>query len=1043
MEEVLLPQVPYEFLLWEGCSQEAKSRYNTKLANLLPRQIYSPCVVNWDVLNRMGCDGEIDDMLRISFLGHAGFYRRFIQDFLKIAQPMTRLLEKHTSFLLSKECVEAFQTLKRKLIEAPILIAPDWDMPFELMCDASDFASGAVLGKRQEKNFRPIHYASKTMTEAESNYTTTEKEMLAVVYTFEKFWSYLIMNKSIVYTDHFALKYLFAKKDSKARLLRWVLLLQEFTFKVTDTKGVENVAADHLSRLENPHQNKAIDNLKACHYGPTGGHHGPNYTAKKVFDLGFYWPTIYLDAQDLVKNCDVCQRHGKISQRDEIPQNSIQVCEIFDVWGIDFMGPFSSSRGNKYILVAPRWDYDPRKLYAALDLFTPEAIEELVNRRVEEELAAHEMTRAANALKAENQSQNGSDGDNGNDGNRNGENENGGNGNPNENGRGDRPVARECTYKDFVKCQPLNFKGKEGVVGLTKWFEKMETVFHISNCLEKYQVKELMKLMTEVYCPRNEVQKMDSELWNLTEDRIERYVGGLPENIQGNVMSAKPSRLQDPPFKRPNVGGQNVARAYMAGNNERKPYNGLLPLYNKCKHHHEGPCTVRCRKCNKAPIEVLCRLLLVLCLITLDTLDVSYVVKLADGRISKTKTMLRGCTLGLLGHPFNIDLMPVELGSFDLIISMDWLPSFLAQVTKKEIVDKSEEKRIEDVPTVREFPEVFPEDLPGLPPMQQVEFQIDLVPGAAPVACTPYRLAPSELQELSTQLQELSNKGFIRPSSSPWGAPVLFVKNKDGSFQMCIDYRELNKLSVKNQYPLLRIDDLFDQLQGSRVYSKIDLRSGAVLMQREKVIAYALRQLKIHEKNYTTHDLELEAVVFALIMRSLILCRGNLRELIMHESHKSKYWIHPGSDKMYQDLKRMYWWLNMKAEIATYVNGLINFAHFLPMKETDSMEKLRRQYLKEVVSRHGVPGSIISYRDNKFTSYFWRSLNEALDAQLTGPEIVHEPTEKIIQIKKRIQAARDRQKSYADRRRKLLEFEVGDKVMLKVSPWKWVIRFSK
>nr|GEU95778.1 reverse transcriptase domain-containing protein [Tanacetum cinerariifolium] len=284
-----------------------------------------------------------------SFLGHAGFFRRFIKDFSKIARPITRLLEKDTSFIFCQECVDAFQTLKRKLTEAPILIALDWDMPFELMCDASDFAIGAVLGQHQDKHFRPIHYASKTMTEAESNYTTIEKEMLGVVYAFEKFRSYLILNKSIVYTDHFALKYLFAKKYSKARLLRWVLLLQEFTFKVVDTKGAENLAADHLSRLENPHQNvldpneinesfpletlnlfstrgnqstpwfpdfanyhagnfivkgmssqqkskffkdEAVDILKACHSGPTRGHHGPNYTARKVFDSGFYWPTI-------------------------------------------------------------------------------------------------------------------------------------------------------------------------------------------------------------------------------------------------------------------------------------------------------------------------------------------------------------------------------------------------------------------------------------------------------------------------------------------------------------------------------------------------------------------------------------------------------------------------------------------------------------------------------------------------------------------------------------------------------------------------------
>nr|GEV00709.1 reverse transcriptase domain-containing protein [Tanacetum cinerariifolium] len=344
-----------------------------------------------------------------SFLDHAGFYRRFIQDFSKIARPMTRLLEKYTPFFFSKECIEAFQTLKRKLTKALILIAPDWGLLFELMCDASDFAIGAVLGQRHEKHFRPIHYASKTMTEAELHYTTTENEMFVVVYNFEKFWSYLILNKSIVYADHSALKYLFAKKNSKARLLRWVLLLQEFKFKVIDTKGAENLAVDLLSRLDNPHQSmldkkeinetfpletlnvvsfhgdsstlwfahfakyhtgnfvvkgmlsqqknkffkdEALEILKACHNGPTGGHHGPNYTAKKVFDFGFYWPTIYRDAHELVKSCDACQRQGKFSQRDEMPQNSIQVCEIFDVWGIDFMGPFSSSRGNEYLLVA-------------------------------------------------------------------------------------------------------------------------------------------------------------------------------------------------------------------------------------------------------------------------------------------------------------------------------------------------------------------------------------------------------------------------------------------------------------------------------------------------------------------------------------------------------------------------------------------------------------------------------------------------------------------------------------------------------------------
>nr|GFA65992.1 reverse transcriptase domain-containing protein [Tanacetum cinerariifolium] len=265
----------------------------------------------------------------------------------------------------------------------------------------------AVLGQRIEKHFRPIHYASKTMNQAESNYTTTDKEMLAVVYAFKKFRSYLIMNKSIVYTDHSTLKYLFAKKDAKARLLRWILLLYEFDFKVIDTRGAENYVADHLSRLENPYENvfdpkeinetfpleslkkvahkdkstpwyadlanyhagnfiikgmtsqqkkkffkdarhyfwdnpylfrtcadqiirrcvagkETINILNACHSGPTGGHYGAGYTTKKVFDSCFYWPSIYKDTFELVKHYDSCQRQG----------------------------PFPSSKGNKYILVA-------------------------------------------------------------------------------------------------------------------------------------------------------------------------------------------------------------------------------------------------------------------------------------------------------------------------------------------------------------------------------------------------------------------------------------------------------------------------------------------------------------------------------------------------------------------------------------------------------------------------------------------------------------------------------------------------------------------
>ncbi|GJU47919.1 reverse transcriptase domain-containing protein [Tanacetum coccineum] len=171
-----------------------------------------------------------------SFLGHAGFYRRFIQDFSKISRPMTHLLEKDTPFFFSKDCIESFNILKKKLTEAPILVAPDWDLPFEIMCDASDYAVGAVLGQRKTKHFQPIHYASKTMTDAQAHYTTTEKELLAVVYAFEKSRPYLVLLKTIVYTDHSALKYLLAKQDAKPRLLRWILLLQEFDFIIRDKK---------------------------------------------------------------------------------------------------------------------------------------------------------------------------------------------------------------------------------------------------------------------------------------------------------------------------------------------------------------------------------------------------------------------------------------------------------------------------------------------------------------------------------------------------------------------------------------------------------------------------------------------------------------------------------------------------------------------------------------------------------------------------------------------------------------------------------------
>nr|GEZ25865.1 reverse transcriptase domain-containing protein [Tanacetum cinerariifolium] len=232
---------------------------------------------------------ELPPHLEYAFLGENNKWPFIIAKVLSVNEK-SALIDVQSQRRVNLKIHDVIKKEVKKLLDAG-LIYPISDSPW-----------------RVEKHFWPIHYASKTMTQAEMNYKTTEKEMLAVVYAFEKFRSYLIMNKSIVYTDHSALKCVAGQE--------------------------------------------AIDILKACHSGPTGGHYGANYTAKKVFDSGFYWPTIYKDAFELVKHCDSCQRQEKISQRDEMPQNSIQVSEIFDVWGIDFMGPFPSSKGNKYILVA-------------------------------------------------------------------------------------------------------------------------------------------------------------------------------------------------------------------------------------------------------------------------------------------------------------------------------------------------------------------------------------------------------------------------------------------------------------------------------------------------------------------------------------------------------------------------------------------------------------------------------------------------------------------------------------------------------------------
>ena len=192
------------------------------------------------------------------FLGHVGFYRRFIKDFSKIAKPLYKLLDKDAKFVWENECQESFEELKSHLTTAPTVRAPNWQLPFELMCNGSDLAIGVVLCKREDGKPHVVYYASKTLNETQRNYTTTENELLAVVYALDKFRAYLVGSDIVIFTDHSALKYLLTKQNAKARLIQWVLLLQEFNLQIKDKKGVENVVADHLSRLTITHDTHSL-----------------------------------------------------------------------------------------------------------------------------------------------------------------------------------------------------------------------------------------------------------------------------------------------------------------------------------------------------------------------------------------------------------------------------------------------------------------------------------------------------------------------------------------------------------------------------------------------------------------------------------------------------------------------------------------------------------------------------------------------------------------------------------------------------------------
>nr|GEU45925.1 putative reverse transcriptase domain, ribonuclease H-like domain, aspartic peptidase domain protein [Tanacetum cinerariifolium] len=596
--------------------------------------------------------------------------------------------------------------------------------------------------------------------------------------------------------------------------------------------------------------------------------------------------------------------------------------------------------------------------------------------------------------------------------------------NTNPNNTTPESTVGPCFYVDFMKCQPLNFKGTEGVVSLTRWIEKMELVFQISGCAVENQ-EVLKKKMTDKYCPQGEIKKLEIELWNLkvkennlsayTErfqelilictkfvavesEKIDKYVNGLPDNIYGSMKASKPKTLDE------------TIEVYNMRTCERKLYSGNLPKCTKCHFHSNGSCTQKCHKCNKVGHFARdCRS--------------SGNVNVANAqRKNGANPKGNGCfECGAIGH-FKRDCPKLKNKDGEKVNAPGWvyavgnaekrgnasrdpdsnvvMGTFILNNRYASIVFNTSADRSFISTAFSSLIDIVPTSLGNrydikLEDARPVEFQIDLIPGAALVARAPYRLAPFEMKELSEQLIELSEKGFIRPSSSPWGAPVLFVKKKDRSFRMCIDYPFKTRyghyefqvipfgltnapavfMDLKNRVckpyldklVIVFIDDILiysknekehkENLKAilellkkekfqDRIHKKLGIFQntdrdppifrpcwlllgfiegfskiaksmmkltqkgikfdwgekeenafqlikqklcsapilalpkgsedfvvycdashkglGVVLMQREKVIAYASQKLKVHEYNYTTHDLELGSVVFAL-----------------------------------------------------------------------------------------------------------------------------------------------------------------------------------
>nr|GEY77520.1 retrotransposon protein, putative, Ty3-gypsy subclass [Tanacetum cinerariifolium] len=614
----------------------------------------------------------------------------------------------------------------------------------------------------------------------------------------------------------------------------------------------------------------------------------------------------------------------------------------------------------------------------------------------------------------------------------------------------------ECTYKDYLNCGPLKFNGTEGVVGLTRWFKRTEFVSSISNCTAENQVKfaSCTLIGSALTWWNSHMRAVSQEVayampWRrfLDEsDEMERYIGRLPEMIRGNVMSYEPKSMQ---------------KAIEFANDQMD--QKLLGIADQGTTMLHGPMLQGLKKRNHTEEPNLCAL-------NTTSIMMDHVIPnapTARGRAIKPK------------------IVETKL------LTLTTITTTITTTTRG---------------TQRHIKEFL------------LALSVELKAGNGNAVARAYGLGtaggnpnanvmtgPSKIKELLDQLQELSDKGFIRPSSSPWGAPVLFVKKKDGSFRMCIDYRELNKLTVKNHYPLPRIDDLFDQLQGC-IYSKIDLRSSyhQLRVREEDIPKTAFRTRYSHyEFQVMYFDLTNAPAVFMDLMNRV--CMPYLDKFVIifiddiliylknkqeHEEHlkfiEGFLKIAKSMTKLTQK-KVMFDWgdkqeaafqlLKQKlcsAPILALPEGAEDFVAYYDVShkglgavlmqrektEAKKLENLKKEDVGGMLIENSKdpekfrieklePRSDKMYQDLK-QLYWWPNLKvdiatyaEVRDAQLTGPKIIQETTEKVVQIKQRLQAARDRQKSYADVRCKPLEFQVGDKVMLKVSPWKGVVRFGK